>query len=104
MARPKRPPHPLLNVARVYLDEHMPDLKGVPLRLRQLDGPPGAPRYVVTAEVCHDLHDCPFGVSAAAAEAGNCPVLDCPLRNSVRLLFDREGEVVKTMQSGIHWT
>lgn len=101
MARPKRV-NPMLNVAQKYLSQHAPEMRDVPLRVRSLDGPPGSPRYTVTAEACV-AGECPYGVSRAMAAAGNCPILDCELRHSVRLLFDRQGELVEDMRSGIHW-
>jgi hypothetical protein len=102
MARRKRQ-HPLLAVARTYLSQHMPDLRGAQLRIRALDGPPGSPRYAVTAELC-GAGVCPHGVTPAVAAAGQCPVFDCPLRGSVRLLMDRRGTVIQTIRSGIHWS
>jgi hypothetical protein len=100
MGRKKRT-HPLLIVARTYLNQHMPELKTAPLQLRMLDGPPGSPRYAVTAEDC-TAGTCPFG-TLAAAQGGQCTVRDCPLRRSVRLLLDRRGTVVRATRSGIHW-
>jgi hypothetical protein len=101
MARRKRQ-NPLLTVARTYLAQHMPDMHGARLRIRALDGPPGSPRYAVTAELC-TTGGCPHGISPATASAGNCPVIECPLRNAVRLLIDRHGAVMHTTRSGIHW-
>lgn len=101
MARPKRV-NPMLSVAQKYVSQHAPELKGVPLRVRSLDGPPGSPRYTVTAEEC--LADtCPYGVSNETAMAGKCPILKCQLRHSLRLLLDRQGKVVEDMRSEIHW-
>jgi hypothetical protein len=104
MARPKRLPHPLLGVARAYIAENMPEMQGVPLRLHHLDGPPGSPRYAITADVCHKRHNCPLGVPAELAENGKCPIIDCSIRQSIRLLFDRNGELIKTTESGIRWS
>lgn len=101
MARRKRQ-NPLLAMAQAYLSQHMPELHDARLQIRMLDGPPGSPRYAVTAELC-TTRRCPYGVALDVA-AGDCPVLDCPLRNSVRLLIDRRGTVVQTIRSGIHWT
>lgn len=101
MARPKRV-HPMLNVAQKYLSQHAPELKDAPLCVRSLDGPPGSPRYSVTAEECI-AGECPYGVSRETAMAGDCPIIDCQLRHSIRLLLDRQGTVVKDMRNGIHW-
>lgn len=101
MARRKRPNF-ALQMARQYLDRHMPELYGAPLHLRRLDGPPGAPRYAVSAEVCL-VARCPRGFPSTIAEAGQCPVRDCPLRRSVRLLLDRYGGVMQATCSGVHW-
>lgn len=102
MPRHKRQ-HPLLLTARRYLAKNMPELNDAPLRMRYLDGPPGSPRYAVTVEQCRKIIGCPKGVSYEQATAGKCPVLDCPLRHTVRLLFDRRGGIVQIMHSGIHW-
>ncbi|HRC74504.1 MAG TPA: hypothetical protein PLO33_02435, partial [Kouleothrix sp.] len=75
MARRKRQ-NPFLSMAQVYLNQHMPDMSGARLQLRMLDGPPGSPRYAVTAEVCR--HICPYGVLPAQAALGKCTVFDCP--------------------------
>ena len=101
MARKKRQ-NPLLVVAQSYLTEHMPELRGARLQIRMLDGPPGSPRYSVTAELC-TTQACPYGVSSTAAAAGKCPIISCPLRNTARLLMDRRGSVVQTIRCGIHW-
>lgn len=101
MARRKRQ-NPLLIVAQTYLKQHTPDLAGAPLKLRTLDGPPDAPRYVVTAETCN-VGECPYGVAPERVACGECPVLACPLRHSVRLLFSRRGEMLHTTDSDIHW-
>jgi hypothetical protein len=102
MARRKRQ-HPLLVVARTYLNQHMPDLAGARLSVRTLDGPPDAPRYAVTAETCTAC-PCPHGVALALSASGQCPIVECPLRHSVRLLLNRRGTVVHSTVSDIHWT
>ena len=101
MARRKRQ-HPLLIVAQTYLSQHVPDLAEAKLTLRTLDGPPEAPRYVVTAETC-TAGECPYGVAPLQAACGDCPVLACPLRHSVRLLFRRSGAMIHSTDSDIHW-
>ncbi|MCU0495689.1 MAG: hypothetical protein MUD01_29240 [Chloroflexaceae bacterium] len=103
MPRHKNPPSPLLGVARDYLEEHAPQLKEVPLTLRQLDGPPGSPRFVVFGDACDHKQACPLGVQPEVAEK-NCPVIDCAMRHSIRLLLNREGDVVKVSEGTIHWT
>lgn len=102
MARHKKPPHPLLSVARNYLDTRIPELQQAPLRLRQLDGPPESPRFAVTAETCC-AKNCPYGVPREVADRGDCPISDCELRCTVRVLFGRDGTVLATTRSGIHW-
>jgi hypothetical protein len=101
MARHKRA-NPILQTVRQYLDIHMPELHNAPLHLRSLDGPPGSPRYAVTAEAC-TLACCPRGIPAAVAAAGNCSERMCPLRHSVRLLLDRRGAVIQAIRSQVHW-
>ncbi|MBK9714008.1 MAG: hypothetical protein IPO81_22300 [Kouleothrix sp.] len=102
MARRKRQ-NPLLAVAQTYLNQNMPEMRNAVINLRMLDGPPGSPRFAATAELC-TTNVCPHGVPIAISSAGHCPVIDCPLRHSVRLLLDRRGGVVETISSGIHWT
>lgn len=101
MPRKKRV-HPMLDRARIVLYEHAPELSTVPLRLHMLDGPPGSPRYSVAAEMCC-AHVCEYGVTPEVSEAGECPVLACDQRRSIRLLLDREGNLVEVVHSGIHW-
>src|SRR5690349_14009877 len=101
MARRKRQ-NPLMIVARTYLNQHVPDLADAKLQLRTLDGPPDAPRYVVTAESC-SAGQCPYGVTPARAACGECPVIACPLRHSIRMLFNRRGALLHTTDSDIHW-
>ncbi len=103
MARPKRPPSPMLKIAREYLARHAPELKDAKLYLRHLDGPPDSPRYAVSAYVCGAMHDCPYGIDPAIAEAGKCPILSCMYRESIRLLINREGEVVQARHSDVNW-
>lgn len=100
MARPKRPPHPMLKVAREHLKRLDPDLRDEPIHLRMLDGPPGSPRYAVYVGVCRRAGECPYGV----ADVVPCPVLDCELRHALRLLLDREGNPVEVLQNGVRWT
>jgi hypothetical protein len=102
MPRPKRI-NPMLKLARGYLARHAPELQHAPLRLRMLDGPPGSPRYAATAEACIAAR-CPHGVTPEAAAAGQCHVLTCPLRHSVRLLLDSGGNLLSVTRSGIHWS
>src|SRR5262245_6237040 len=102
MARRKRQ-HPLLLVARNYLNQHLPELRDAPIQLRLLDGPPGSPRYAATAEVCA-VASCPRGIPPATALAGRCAVSECPLRRSARLLLDRRGVVIQVTRSDIHWS
>ncbi len=101
MARRKRQ-HPFLALAQTYLTMNMPEMAGARLQVRMLDGPPGGPRYAVMAELCPRV--CPRGTPPALAAAGKCGEADCPLRRSVRLLFDRRGTMVQASRSGIHWS
>lgn len=102
MARPRRK-SPLLAIARSYISAHMPELRDAPLHIRQLDGPPGAPRFAVTIEHCAPAQ-CPHGVPRNVAAAGGCPVRACPLRRSVRILMNRDGTIVQVTQSRLHWS
>lgn len=99
MARPKRPPHPMLAVAREHLRKLAPDLADLPLHLQQLDGPPGAPRYAVSVASCHRQGDCPHGVTVEQT----CAVPNCTLRHSFRLLLTRDGQVVQTIDGDGQW-
>lgn len=101
MARHKRQ-NAILQTIQQYLDRQMPELHDVPLHLHSLDGPPGSPRYAVTAEACTS-GGCPHDIPAAVAAAGHCPVRTCPLRRSVRLLLDRRGAVIQVIRSEVHW-
>jgi hypothetical protein len=80
----------------------MPDMNAAQLNLRTLDGPPDAPRYAVTAEICTAC-TCPHGIPLTLAANGQCPIAECRLRHSVRLLLNRRGTVVHTTISDIHW-
>ena len=101
MSRRKRQ-NQMLNTARQYVDLYMPELRGASLRVRSLDGPPGSPRYAVIAEVC-PLTQCPHGIAPAISASGQCPVRECPLRRSARLLLDRNGVVMRVTRSAVHW-
>lgn len=92
----------VLRLAQAYVRENISELKDVPLHVRALDGPPGAPRYSVTAEVCV-AGSCPRGTPTAIAAAGNCTIHSCPLRRSARLLLDASGAVLQVTRGGIHW-
>lgn len=99
MARPKRPPHPMLEVARQHLLQIDAGLQDAPLHLRMLDGPPGSPRYAVSVAECHRAGPCPYHVTDEA----RCPILECSLRHSLRLLLTRDGELVEVIQGDIRW-
>jgi len=101
MARPRRK-NPYLAVARRYIDQHLPEFRGTVLQVHQLDGPPDAPRYAVTAELC-TADACPHQIPAEDSAAGRCDVAVCPLRHTVRLLFDHDGSVVQVTRSDLHW-
>ena len=101
MARQKRQ-NLFLKIAQTYLRQQMPAMRGATLKLRMLDGPPGSPRYAVTAETC-GVAACPHGIAPSAAAIGECPVSECPRRHSVRLLLDRQGVVMHTTIGSVHW-
>lgn len=101
MGRKKRQ-HPMERVAQTYMNQHAPELRDARLYIRTLDGPPDAPRYVVTAERC-TADCCPYGVATSARDSGQCPVVDCPLRQGVRLLMNRRGDVVHVTESTLRW-
>jgi hypothetical protein len=101
MARRKRKNRLLLE-AQTYVSQHLPELRGLPVQLQLLDGPPDSPRYAATIEACVAA-SCPRGFSAHTGSISQCGVLDCPLRRSARLLLDRQGVVMHATISGIHW-
>jgi hypothetical protein len=101
MARPRRKvPH--LALARRYIAQHFPELRDAPLQVHQLDGPPDAPRFAVTAELC-TASACPHHITREDAANGRCDVATCSLRHTVRLLFDQDGSVVQMTRSDLHW-
>ncbi|MEM8530978.1 MAG: hypothetical protein AAGF95_09055 [Chloroflexota bacterium] len=102
MPRPKRRPHRFIPIARSHIEEQVPALKNAPLRFTQLDGPPGAPRYAAFAAKC-TTNDCPYGVPPTISEAGRCPICDCRFRCSARVLMNRDGDIIQTMESTIRW-
>jgi hypothetical protein len=102
MARHSQP-RPLLEIARQQIAQRAPELQNAPLQLRELDGPPGAPRYAASSARCLAAA-CPYGVSTGAAAAGRCQIHLCPLRRSVRLLLNREGAVIQTTEGGVRWS
>lgn len=102
MTRCKQP-HPMTDVVQTYVNEHTPELAAASIHIRLLDGPPDAPRYAANAETC-PAGPCPYGVPLTLVQAGQCPVLDCPLRCSLRLLIDRDGTIVSAHRSGVHWS
>lgn len=101
MPRRKRV-HPMLRIARAFTQEQRPDLISASMRLRQLDGPAGGPRYAVNIEGCL-AKECPFGVSAEMSASGHCSVR-CELRNTCRLLLTRSGEIVSATNSSEHYS
>lgn len=86
MARPGRLPAALIQRAREHLVRLAPDRRGTPFRLRQLDGPPGAPRFAVTATHCPENCTCANPTS-------------CPQRRTIRLLLSREGDLIRSSDS-----
>jgi hypothetical protein len=100
MARPKRPPHPMLRVAREHVRRLNMGLDDEPIHLRMLDGPPSAPRYAVYVGACMSEGDCPHGVN----DRITCPILECKLRRSLRMLLDRDGNLVELLRDGVRWS
>jgi hypothetical protein len=99
MGRPKRPPDPMLRVARAHLNKLAPELRGAPIHLHQLDGPPNAPRYAVSVEACQSAQGCPHGVS----DPQLCPIVVCSQRRAIRLLLSREGELMQMINDDRRW-
>lgn len=99
MARPKRPPHPMIRVARGHLSLIEPGLKDAPLQLHMLDGPPGAPRYAVSVSRCRRQGPCPHGT----LDGQPCTVRECALREALRMLLNRDGELVEVIRDGLRW-
>lgn len=91
-----------LNAARSYLLEHAPALRDACYTVQALDGPPDAPRTAVTAERCV-VEQCPYGVTPQQVALGRCPIRTCPLRCTVRFLFDRDAHLVQITTSNLHW-
>jgi len=104
MARPKKQPNLRpIQAAQRYLALHSPELRETPLRMRCLDGPPEAPRYMVTGDICC-AHTCPYGVRPEEAACGSCPIGNCSLRHAVCLLLNRDYQVLKESHSGVKWS
>lgn len=101
MARPKYQ-SPILKIARNYLQQHAPDMSTATLRMRQLDGPPGSPRFAVIAERCNAT-SCIHHINPEAAAAGQCDHHTCKQRHSVHLLINRDGTVVQMINGTHHW-
>jgi hypothetical protein len=100
MARIKR--QPMLAIARNAIAKLAPDLRGAQVYIHLLDGPPDSPRYAAMSERCC-ASSCPHGIAEKTARAGKCPVFDCPLRQSVRMLLNRDGSVQQVLHGSIHW-
>lgn len=101
MARPKYQ-SPILKIARSYLQQHAPDMSAATLRMRQLDGPPGSPRFAVIAERC-TADICIHHHSPEFAAAGRCNERACERRRSVHLLINRDGTIVQMIDCAHHW-
>jgi len=89
----------MLRVARTHLRRLAPELADAPLHLHQLDGPPGAPRYSVSVELCESVANCPYKVT----DPKKCPIFACGERRSLRLLLTREGELVQAISDDLNW-
>lgn len=92
----------LMSVVQNYINDYAPELAEEPISIHLLDGPPNAPRYAASAETC-PAETCPCDIAPALAQAGQCPVLNCPLRCSLRLLLDRHDVLVSARRSGVRW-
>lgn len=90
----------MLKVAREHLKQLDDALAQEPIKMRMLDGPVGAPRYAIYVGTCEREGPCPHGVEQITP----CPILNCELRHSLRLLLDREGNLVEVLRSGVRWT
>lgn len=101
MARPKYQ-SPILKIARNYLQQHAPDMSTATLRMRQLDGPPGSPRFAVIAERCVAAA-CLHQNTPENAAAGLCNQRACEQRRSVHLLINRDGTIVQMINGVHHW-
>lgn len=99
MARPKRPPHPMIARARAHLRTIAPDLQYAPLILRTLDGPPGSPRYAVSVARCQNVGECPYEM----ADPSVCTVPSCDLRRSLRLLLNADGSLAQVIEGHRRW-
>ncbi len=93
MARPKNPPDPILMTTHTRLLALMPGLRVAGLRIRQLDGPPAAPRFAVDASMCPTASGC----DRQALDGGQCSAIDCPQRRMMRLLLSREGQILQVI-------
>ncbi len=89
MPRPKPQPHPMLQIARDQVCRLDPDLEHARFAVRLLDGPPGAPRFVVTATRCPSDCACPNRDALA----------HCPRRLNTRLLLSREGALIQASEA-----
>lgn len=99
MSRHKLPPHPMLQVARAHLRDLDPELRYTQPYLRQLDGPPGSPRFAVSLDQCAGSGSCAHGV----ADANLCSVIACPQRNTIRLLLSRKGDLIQVIRGHLRW-
>lgn len=100
MARPKRPPHPIIAQARSVLHTIAPELELAPLELRMLDGPQGGPRFAVAVSRCYNDGVCPHQVT----DPSRCDIPTCDLRRSLRLLFDGAGKLIQVIDGHHRWT
>jgi hypothetical protein len=90
-------------IAQRYLRRVMPAMEQARYTVHALDGPPGGPRFAVTAELC-DVSSCPRGITPEQAAGGRCLQRACPLRHTARLLLNGNGDVVLVTSSDLHWT
>jgi hypothetical protein len=89
----------MLRVARAHLNKLAPDLRNARFRLRQLDGPPGSPRFAVSVDMCRDVAACNHGVT----DTEKCPIFACSQRHAIRLLLSREGELLQVINDDLRW-
>jgi hypothetical protein len=89
----------MLRVARDHLSAIEPGLEDAPLRLHTLDGPPGSPRYAVSVSRCRRQGPCPYDV----VDEQLCSVHECAQREALRMLLNRDGEVVEIIRDGLRW-
>jgi len=99
MPRPKRPDNPMLQVARTHLLTLAPELWNARIHLLQLDGPPGSPRFAVSADMCCSIGSCSHHIT----DPNTCPVFACSQRRAIRILLSRKGDLIHVISDHLRW-